>query len=48
METIIWLDGTTSRVSDIEDKNIFVDHEGYHVIYHGKELIWRANCWMQV
>lgn len=53
MDTIIWLDGHTSKISSKE-----ANSKSYNVIIHGRsefrlmlqnsEFAWRGNCWMQI
>lgn len=53
MDTIIWLDGHTSKISTEKANN-----ESYSIIYNGRnefrlklrnsEFVWKGNCWMQI
>lgn len=53
MDTIIWLDGHTSKISSKE-----ANSKSYNIIIHGRyefrlilqnsEFAWRGNCWMQL
>lgn len=53
MDTIIWLDGHTSKISTEEANN-----KSYSTICNGRnefrlklqnsEFAWRGNCWMQL
>lgn len=50
MDTIIWLDGHTSKISSKE-----ANSKSYNIIIHGRyefrlmlqnsEFAWRGNCW---
>lgn len=53
MDTIIWLDGHTSKISSKE-----ANSKSYNIITRGRyefrlmlqnsEFAWRGNCWMQL
>lgn len=53
MDTIIWLDGHTSKISSKEanSKSYNIITRGryeFRLILQNSEFAWRGNCWMQL